>query len=392
MAAPQAFRKLTRQDLTQFDTESTKLILKAMELGGLGRVSSKGHAILRSPGGQTMSVSRKFKSGNRSGQNITATFKRFFGPYMDAETQAAADEAEKEMVASNAIADSAPHPHGDDFDCPIENCPDGPFATEGALYTHTRSAHEVCLECNPPRVLANKLGKMGHDRIVHGEGSPRKGVKKAQTKKKADRRPRVGGPMGRPKEPQTVVEGFPETGHKMVTPAECPHCHHVLSRFGNLKAHWMTHKLSQPYPKYWEYRDGTIYAKVSPVPEHEQTVGPGVGGMHPDDKAAMDERTAAFLDGEGGALHDAEAEAPASEPPMPPVTVIQAPTESDTLALVQTMTDEERWLAIQYLIPRQYWPGASHIAALEQELEQVKSDRNALKARLEAIQKALGQS
>lgn len=69
------YRSLAREDLTAFDRESKDLILAAMIVGCVGRISAKGHAILRNAGG-TASIPRNMTTPNRSAQNVRADIKR----------------------------------------------------------------------------------------------------------------------------------------------------------------------------------------------------------------------------------------------------------------------------------------------------------------------------
>lgn len=77
------YTRLQRTDLTTFDKEATTLVLEAMDYGWLGRISSKNHAILRAPDGQTtISVSRDSLRG-RSGRNCRAQFDRWLKEHTD---------------------------------------------------------------------------------------------------------------------------------------------------------------------------------------------------------------------------------------------------------------------------------------------------------------------
>lgn len=76
-----AFRRLTRADLVTFDQEAKDLILEAMSIGCVGRVSSKGHAILRNNAGGSTSVPRNLTSPNRSAQNARADMKRLIADH-----------------------------------------------------------------------------------------------------------------------------------------------------------------------------------------------------------------------------------------------------------------------------------------------------------------------
>lgn len=72
------YSKLTKADLRGFDAESTKLILWAIEQGATGKVSNKGHAILRGPDGRTTAVPRLMKNRNRADRNSRAQVARLF--------------------------------------------------------------------------------------------------------------------------------------------------------------------------------------------------------------------------------------------------------------------------------------------------------------------------
>ena len=64
------WRQLGRPDLTTFDDTMTGIVMEYMDLGWLGKMSKKGHAILRAPDGKdTTSVSR---SGGRGGSGTRA--------------------------------------------------------------------------------------------------------------------------------------------------------------------------------------------------------------------------------------------------------------------------------------------------------------------------------
>lgn len=71
-----SFVQLTLRDLKAFDQRAARLVLDAIDAGCTGRVSSKGHAILRNNAGQTASVPPTSTSPNRSAQNAEADVKR----------------------------------------------------------------------------------------------------------------------------------------------------------------------------------------------------------------------------------------------------------------------------------------------------------------------------
>lgn len=71
------WRKLCRSDLTTFDDVMTNIVLEYMELGWLGKMSKKGHAILHAPDGEnTTSVSRSSGRGG-SGTRARADIERW---------------------------------------------------------------------------------------------------------------------------------------------------------------------------------------------------------------------------------------------------------------------------------------------------------------------------
>ena len=70
------FGTLARSDLTTFDKEAKALILAAIEAGCIGRVSNRGHCILRNDAGQTTAVPRNMTTPNRSAQNAKAQVRR----------------------------------------------------------------------------------------------------------------------------------------------------------------------------------------------------------------------------------------------------------------------------------------------------------------------------
>lgn len=76
-----AFRRLTRGDLTSFDREAKNLILEAMDAGCVGRVSARGHCILRNNAGGTTSIPRNLTSANRTAQNCRADMRRLLAEH-----------------------------------------------------------------------------------------------------------------------------------------------------------------------------------------------------------------------------------------------------------------------------------------------------------------------
>lgn len=78
MSAPggTSYHVLTRAELRGFDEEATELVMTAIGHGCLGRLSSKGHVILRSPTGETTAIPRNMSAQNRTAQNARAAVKR----------------------------------------------------------------------------------------------------------------------------------------------------------------------------------------------------------------------------------------------------------------------------------------------------------------------------
>lgn len=73
--------KLTRRDLRGFDRMAQDLILEAQSHGVYVRVSRKHHAILRSKGGMTTSVSQRLHSAGRTAQNCKADVKKLIADH-----------------------------------------------------------------------------------------------------------------------------------------------------------------------------------------------------------------------------------------------------------------------------------------------------------------------
>ncbi|MFE7114086.1 hypothetical protein ACFU99_01495 [Streptomyces sp. NPDC057654] len=71
------FRRLTGADIPPaFDQEAKNLILAAMDIGCMGRISSKGHCILHNNADGTASVPPKLAQQNRTSQNTRANVRR----------------------------------------------------------------------------------------------------------------------------------------------------------------------------------------------------------------------------------------------------------------------------------------------------------------------------
>jgi len=67
--------------LKGFDADARKLILDAIEAGCTGRVSAKGHAILRNAGRGTCSIAPKLPAANRARQNTMSSYRQFMAEH-----------------------------------------------------------------------------------------------------------------------------------------------------------------------------------------------------------------------------------------------------------------------------------------------------------------------
>jgi hypothetical protein len=158
MGKPNGFRRLSRVDLKGFSRHSQNLILMAMERGGVGRVSNKGHAILRSPSGSTMSVSRTFTQ-NRGLQNTEAQWVRVFGDLPVEETQGSLAL----VPDPHPLVPPREHPM---LECPVESC-EAEFVTEGARYAHVHKEHYPCKQPGCFKVYDAPNKASGHYNVTH---------------------------------------------------------------------------------------------------------------------------------------------------------------------------------------------------------------------------------
>lgn len=79
-----SFGELARGDLLAFDRLAKELILEAIELGCTGRISAKGHCILRNRTGDTAAVPRHMTAPNRTAQNTRSQVRRLLVAHRDA--------------------------------------------------------------------------------------------------------------------------------------------------------------------------------------------------------------------------------------------------------------------------------------------------------------------
>lgn len=182
------WKVLTRGDLAKFDDTATEVILTAMERGGIGRISNRGHATIRHPDGiRTMSVTRD--SSIRKAHNMRGDLRKLF-PEPPA-TQANGNSKDATMMqndlrlpaftdvqlpeATNNLA-----PDDDDalIPCPAKKC-DAVFVTDGAKYAHIRDEHATCewpgCDSGPngePFVGTTKQSVAGHVQVTHRGSKP----------------------------------------------------------------------------------------------------------------------------------------------------------------------------------------------------------------------------
>lgn len=153
------WKTLTRRDLTTFDTFATDAVLTAMQLGGVGRIGSRGHATIRGRNGSTMSVSRDTSAPNCQG-NVMADLRRTF-PELRNNAPNTKDISVSTMVV-----------------CPAKGC-DQTFPTLGAANKHVHDEHYICTwegcSLGPdggPFVGRTKQSTAGHINIRHRGNKP----------------------------------------------------------------------------------------------------------------------------------------------------------------------------------------------------------------------------
>jgi hypothetical protein len=147
------FGSLTRLDLRAFDRHSTDLIMKMIDHGWEGRVSQRGHAILRAPDGTTTaSVSRDHSNG-QTRRNAEAAWNRWLR-----EQSAFGEAATPTAPVLHAVAhDERPVPNA----CP--QC-GRPFASAPALAGHMQ-VHNPLVDCPICGLSVKSLGQ--HNRWKH---------------------------------------------------------------------------------------------------------------------------------------------------------------------------------------------------------------------------------
>lgn len=76
MRGVKQYRKLRRNDLLGFDRDAVALILEAIAAGCDGKVSNRGHCILRNNTGGTTAIPKNLKTVNRGAKNARAQINR----------------------------------------------------------------------------------------------------------------------------------------------------------------------------------------------------------------------------------------------------------------------------------------------------------------------------
>lgn len=160
MSKPVEWKRLTSNDLRSFDDRARNLVLRAMDLGAVGRVSTKGHVIVRAPNGATLSVSRTLKASNRGRQNVEAQFARAF-PNAGEGVPTQRTEGSLALVPDHQPA-ALTEPT---LECTVEGC-EAMFVTEGARYSHTEKEHYKCPHgCG--KAYADQRRLNGHVNMSH---------------------------------------------------------------------------------------------------------------------------------------------------------------------------------------------------------------------------------
>jgi hypothetical protein len=195
------FKRLTREDIKTFDKAAKAVVLTAMERGGLGWVSNRGHAIINAPGGGTMSVARSIESAPHTRQNCEADLRRLFPQESLTKESKEAMHNDTLSVFSNAPLPAAINGNGaaavtksDLIECPAKGC-DREFATLDALYGHAGNEHILCkwpaCDLGPGGrmfIAPNNQSLAGHTNIQHKGNKPWEHIdptKRVATAKKA---------------------------------------------------------------------------------------------------------------------------------------------------------------------------------------------------------------
>jgi hypothetical protein len=156
------YHALSRNDLRGFNEPAINLIVSAMSAGAVGRVSNKGHAILRAPNGGTMSVSKDPTKANRGLQNQLSDFRRLFGCEPEDVKRGERVAATMTQTVREVPAQQKPEP----VMCTAKGC-NKVFATEGARYSHVERDHAKCRVPGCGFAAIDRRGEAAHYRMHH---------------------------------------------------------------------------------------------------------------------------------------------------------------------------------------------------------------------------------
>lgn len=167
------WKKLTRKDLATFDTFATNAVLTAMELGGIGRIGTNGHARIRGEGRETMTVARDTSAPHCQG-NVQADLKRAFP-----QLRTNGVTKEEVTVSTKPTTDTATRTTTEMLDCPAKGCEER-FSSMNRLREHIKeSEHAVCKEegCDygpngGPYISLTWHGVAGHTNVRHKGNQP----------------------------------------------------------------------------------------------------------------------------------------------------------------------------------------------------------------------------
>ena len=158
----QQWRVSTRRDLAGFDDNATNAVLFAMARGGVGKISTTGHVMLRNRKGDVMGVSRDL---SKSKQVVAIQLRNLFGESV-VEAKSPAPEATTTVLVAPVERQT--------LACYDPGCSET-FTTEGARYSHAYSAHHVCPEPGCTFTRDKEQAVTGHYMIVHQGHKPAKG-------------------------------------------------------------------------------------------------------------------------------------------------------------------------------------------------------------------------
>lgn len=163
------WKKLTRRDLATFDTFATEAVLTAMELGGVGKIRTNGHAAIRGKNGASMTIARDSSAPHCQG-NMLADLKRSFPELRTDATKEETTVSSKPTTTDTTTTEM--------LECPAKGCEEK-FSSTTRLGTHIKADHAVCkwegCDWGPnggPYVSLTWHGVAGHTNVRHKENKP----------------------------------------------------------------------------------------------------------------------------------------------------------------------------------------------------------------------------